>query len=185
MERRRNGQEEAPASYMALREQLIARLRPMAKGYWNPTPVRKKITEIVEQLEALAQRLQKGSSAHSAIEEVHRERYAVEGEAEWTAFNAAVGEIAALAESARAAADRLPEPRRRPHLPWAADCLLHLRYLHGFPLPMLSDKSDDVIELQDVLAEAGIVLSAVRVRNLLSVALKSFDPHLLPPGLDW
>jgi hypothetical protein len=88
-----------------------------------------------------------------------------------------------LADSAKLAADSLPNSRVRTMLPLAAMALLHLRFMHGLPEPKLGNKSADVQELKSIFDAADVPRSLDALRGALSIAAKKFYPFVFPPGV--
>lgn len=82
-----------------------------------------------------------------------------------------------LAETADRMADGNPKPRSKPELPLAGDFFLHLWLAAGFDRPSLYDDGPAVTSFKSVLDDAKYVLTAQRVRGILSEALDRFDPH--------
>ena len=170
--------------YRESKLRLIDLVREMHQSDWSPTPKSKA-------LEALAKRLCETADLLS--------------ESRWTlleeAFNAdpppATGidglpiplsehragryrelryRLYELADFARSEKDRLPNPRERPAVKFAATGLLHIMYQCDFQRPTLYDNSAAVGELEEVCNAASIVLSRERLRGVLSEALSTFDP---------
>jgi hypothetical protein len=174
---------------------LVERVRSL-KDPWNTTVERKEVEKIAERLQEVAALLAASGFAQSHIEAVHAER----GEPEVTFgfdgypvteepfnFVSYLGTrlaIEELAASAREAADQFPDPRQKQALHFAATGLLHLRHVDGTTYPVLSNNSDDVIELEQLCKEAGIFLARETLRNALAHALKNFDPHCMGPFAD-
>lgn len=91
----------------------------------------------------------------------------------------------AIADAAGAAADSLPDPRRRRALSHAALLYLHVHQWHGHPRPSLYGQAFAVQEFEALLLQAGAPRATETVRNLLSAALKKFDPFIQPPEVEW
>lgn len=187
-------------AYLVAAARLVQRLQGMQpqhgaidgkRGHGWINKERKALDRFAAELTRLADRLEL-TTVTSAIEEVHDRvdevvTVSADGSvskerapASLTTFKGALLHMRQLAESARRAASDLPNPRSRVELVFAAEVFVHLRSWHGFARPSLYGRGDDVAELRRILEEAGIKLSAERVRNLLSKALADFDPHLVP-----
>jgi hypothetical protein len=159
----------------------------------SPTERRKAITAIADRLNAVLFDLETSGAAQGAIEDEHDQvpwpEVGFDGlpipVPNWdVSYSATLGHMRALVDSAKRAADKLPNPRERNALPSAALGLLHLRIKHGFDRPRLSDTSPDVQELKRVCEAAGLFKSAETLRNALSKELQSFDPYYAPPWVD-
>lgn len=158
-------------------------------GAANVTTKKRELEEIATQLDKVIEVLERQGTAQSDIEELHDrppppavgfDGYPVAVDDYGASYKGTIGYMRDLADSARRAANEMPDSRAKHALPFAALALLHIRYQHGFPRPAISVTSDDVVELKRVTTEAGIVLSDGRLSNALGAALREFDPHLLP-----
>lgn len=159
---------------------------------WNSTAKRKAIEEIAKKLEETADLLTSGS-AQFDIESFHDERgiperaigldgWPVENEeTDWPSYQSIKSDIRLLAESARQAAEQVPNSRKRFALSFAARGFLHLRHDYGFPPVAKYKDSADVIELERVCSSAGMVLSRESYLGALTDSLKTFDPHFTEP----
>lgn len=147
-----------------------------ARSDWTPTPERKELQQLAEQLRQVADRAEFGP-AWPALEDEANAACAFD-------LKQHLQSVRALSDAASAAAARLPAPQARPWLAGAALLYLHLRQRHGKAVPSLYDGSEAVLEFAALLAEAGAPKAPETVRNLLSKALAGFDPFMPPPGLD-
>jgi hypothetical protein len=192
------------AAYQARALRLVRRLQQMApvpggeakRGRAHVTRQHAEIAAFAVKLTSLADELDRLTAVTSAIEDAHDRvvdlNFVGAGGSvstervprSFSTFKGAVLEMRQLAESAKIAAGELPDSRQRLDLVFAAEVFLHLRCRHGFPRPSLYDDGPDVQALRKLLQDAGIPLSAARVRGLLSGALKDFDPHLIPDYVD-
>lgn len=168
---------------------LIRRVKVMHSAGWSPTPQRKAAEAIAAKLSEAADLLDAQGVAQFDIENAHDEPEPVgigpdgmpQPAQSWgCSYKATVMHMRSLAETARRVADELPSPQKKHAAPFAALVLLHLRYRHGFPRPSTYAQGAEVAELGRVLEAAGIVLSEERRHNILSDALKTFDPHYFP-----
>ena len=151
----------------------------------NKTSPRQVIDDIAEQLEKVAAILEEKGLAQYFIESEHGDSHQQAGEAHWTPYSHAVQEIRTLAESARAAAKTMPDPRRRYALPRAAEALLYLRCDFGYPQPSLSNTDPIIGELDRVCNLAGISrYSKDHLRRAISDAMNTFDQHMRRDGID-
>jgi hypothetical protein len=171
---------------------LIERVRGMNEAPKVVTLRRKKLMGFAKRLNDLASELDQPWAVQSDIECEHdkepaprigRDGYPIPVQRLGVSYQATLMNMRLLADSAKRAADSLPNPRQRPVLPFAAMALLNLRYQHSFPRPVLSNESVDVHELQRVCNAAGMRLSPESFRNALSTALKRFDPLDCPPEI--
>ncbi len=166
-------------------ERLAKRVGKIHNNTFNETPIRKKIEDIAEQLEKLAAILEEQDWSQHFIETEHGDRHQQAGEAHWTPYGSAVQTISDLAESARAAAKTLPDPRRKYALPRAAEALLWLRRDFGYTQPSLSNTDPIITELARVCSLAGIsIYSTDRLRRAVSDAMHSFDKHMRRDDID-
>ena len=173
---------------------IIGRMRQIHERDWSPTPLRREIDSIAEELKRMVALLETRSSAQTQIERLHEEPqpteigvdgYPIEEPPNRRGtYKSVILELRHLADSAREAASRLPDPREKRALPFAAMALLHLRYELGYQRPAVSNNNEVVRELDRVCREAGIVLSRERLRGAMADALKNFDPCGTPPGVD-
>jgi len=173
--------------------ELVSRIHHNTE--WNPTEQKKALEDAANKLEELAELLLSGPAAYD-LETAHDERgipervigldgFLIEQpESEWPSYQSIKWDIRELAMSARIAAERLPNPRKRHALEFAARGLLYLRHDYGFPRVTLSNDSADVSELERVCTSAGLVLSPERYRGALAESLKTFDPHFVEPGYE-
>ena len=159
----------------------------------SPTEQRRAITALADRLNDLLFDLETSGAAQGAIEYEHDQAAPAEIDFDglptpapkWgVSYSATLGHMRDLVSSAKRAADKLPNPRERNALPFAALGLLHLRIKHGFDRPRLSDTSPDVQELKRVCEAAGLFKSPETLRNALSKELQSFDPYFAPPWVD-
>ncbi len=163
-------------------QQGIARLVLAVRGRHvplNTNSERKKIETFAERLDSLVQDLNTKGTAQTSIQQAQNDNkktglngYPMED----TSYVEILGDMKLLAESARWAADRLPDSRRKLALPFAAMGLLHLAYMHGQDRPKLHNESPTVIELESICQQCGIVLSRETLRAALSFALENFEP---------
>lgn len=147
-----------------------ARLAP-----WSPTPAKRAMTALSRKLEELANLLESDPYALS-VEDFHNARAEPD-------FQTIKHGIHMLAESARLAADDLPNPREKPAIGIAAQGFLHIRHAYGLPQPALSNNSPGVLEFGQVCESAGIPLSPERLRGALAEAFNSFDKYDAPEGI--
>lgn len=178
-------------------EQGISRLIEYVRQ-WSDTPSptarRKAISALADRLNDLLRELETSGAAQGAIEDEHDQEPPPEvgfdglpiPAPKWgVCYSETLQHMWDLVDSAKRAADKLPNPRKRKSLPVAALGLLHLRMTHGFDRPRLSDTSPDVQELKRVCEAAGLIKSAETLRNALSKELQSFDPYYAPPWVDY
>lgn len=180
-------------TYEAGIARLIEHVRAMHRNEWSPTSKRKALESIAARIYELADLLDEQGTNQSDIEELHNrppepevgpDGYPVAVDDFGCSYKGTIMYMRDLAKSARRVADELPDPRRKPALPFAAYALLHLRYQHGLERPALSDGGDAVRELRAVCEAAGIHLSSERLRGALAEALHAFDPHFRPYYID-
>lgn len=165
--------------YLRRLDRLVQEIRAVneADRQWSPTPERKRYEDFAARAEEFAERIL--GLECTDVEAVHDElRSNDRGEVVngYPCMKSIRQHVLDLAESARVASDRLPNPRARRALPFAALGLLRLRYEFGFPRPALSNSSADVVELDQVCRAAGLVLSRERLRGALAEALSGFKP---------
>ena len=164
---------------------LAKRVDEIHSGTTSKTSPRQVIDDIAEQLEKVAAILEEKGLAQYFIESEHGDSHQQAGEAHWTPYSHAVQEIRDLAESARAAAKTMPDPRRRYALPRAAEALLYLRYDFGYPQPSLSNTDPIMTELDRVCKLARISrYSPDHLRRAISDAMNSFDQHMRRDDID-
>lgn len=183
-------------AYTAGITRLAERAQAMNAVKWSPTPEYRAANALARRLSDLADHLDEGGVLQFDLEELHdRPPPSVVGEDGYSrpdalaeslqcSYKETIWRIRDLADSARRLADELPDPRRKPALPFAIMVFLHLRSRYGFPRPALTATGAVVADLACLTKSAGIHLSAERLRNALAEGLKNFDPHLIPPGLD-
>ena len=163
---------------------LAQRVGDLHNGAFNETPVRQTIDEIAAQLEKTAALLEGQTLAQHYIETEHGERHQLPGEAAWDAYRHTTQAILDLADSARAASKKIPDPRRKFALPMAAQALLYLRYDFGFSRPSLSNTDAIVSELARLCVAAGTSrYSPSRLRGAIAEALANFDPPSRPDNI--
>lgn len=172
-------------------QRLIDRISAMDNG-WSPTPLNKEMKALSKRLNELADDLDGASFAWSEIEAEHDKEplkefgtdglpVAVEN---WhCSYQATLGHMRALADSANRAADGLPNSRVRHALPFAAMGLLHLKVWHGQQIGSIDVDSQVVVELESICQAASIVISREAFRNALITQRNQFDPHVYPPGI--
>lgn len=161
-----------------------------AEKEWSPTPLKKDIEKIAATLEETARLLERDGCAQFDIEFLHDERdipvraidlngWPVENKTiiERPSYKAVTWYIRGLAESARVAADQLPNPREKRALKYAARGLLHLMHHCGRPCPSLYDNGAGVQEFKQICECAGMNLSVESYRGALAASLKNFDPY--------
>ena len=166
-----------PPAYDQAKRRLVDTLRRMQQSSWSPTDEQRELNKLAEQLKLAADQLEFGAVWQS-IEEVH--------DAQWAPGSTkdAIGRMRQLEESARRAAENLPNSRARPRLPWAALVFLHVRHRHGLEPLRLYDKHPAVLEFAALLTDAGATRAPETTRGLLRDALRAFDPHMPPAGLE-
>lgn len=173
-------------------ERLKKRLRGMSNTSWSPTPEYKKLHEIATALVSLADELDGCGVAQSSIESEHdKVQPPLIGADGWPipapdygiSFKATLMYMRELAGSAKSAASKLPNPRSRAAIPFAALAFVHLKYWYEHERPKLTNDGKDVQELSEICESAGILRSPENMRNALSDALKIFDRHFYPPGI--
>jgi len=184
------------AAYTDRISKLAERVRAMKDAGWSPTPERRDAEALAIRLVELADFLDGAGTLQFDLQELHdRPPRSFVGEDGYPrpddlavdlqcSYKATIWRMRDLADSARRLADELPDPRRKAALPFAVMGFLHLRHRFGFPRPKLYSAGTDVAELGDLVARAGIHLSAESLRNALGAGLRDFDPFLIPPGLD-
>jgi hypothetical protein len=189
------------ADYERAVARLIERVRLMHKSDWSPTPRRKEIEEMASRIHGLAELLDKCGLAQADIENRHNEkgqpvrRVGTDGlpvthdaDISFQSYKAIIWSLRHLADSAREAAEAMPDPRKKLDIEFAALGFLHLRSQYGFRRPFLSNSSEDVAEFGRIWAAICDVeeppLSPERLRGVLAIALEQFDPHFLTPGID-
>lgn len=159
---------------------------------WNPTSERKEITGFLRRLEDFVNDLEGGGLACFDIEDEHDKApspligldgYSTPVPDFSCSYQATLMHMRALANSAKRAADNLPNSRRRFALPFAAMGLLHLKAWHGHKAVVITVLSADVAELQTLCMAAGIFVSDEAIRNALRIEFNQFDPHYYPPGI--
>lgn len=184
--------------YDAAIAKLVARAMPMQAAEYTPTPERKALEGIAEQIEELVERLRDAGSVQHSIEAHHNERVREQGRlvrigfaqqlGVQSDFAQTLGVMYDLAMSAREAAEILPDAREKTALKFAASAFLHIRYRCEFQLPRFSNTSDDVRDFGEVWAKickcAEPPLSPERLRGALKSAFDEFDPNFVPPGVD-
>lgn len=136
-------------------------------------PILKELDALAALADELAQRVEDGPASLD-IELARTE----------LGFDSASPSLRALADCARFARGDLANPRARHALPRAASAYLHLLHREGNPRPSLYEKGEAVQEFLQLLEDANVPRSASSARQLLTDALKDFDPFGLPPGID-
>lgn len=178
-------------TYEQGKKRLIDRISAMNKG-WSPTPLRKEILSIANRLRDLADDLDGNSFAWSDIEDEHDKappRFIgldvcpKPTEDFSSSYKATLMHMRALADSANRSANSLPNPRKRPALPFAAMGLLHLKVWHDLKIGPIDVDSPVVLELEEICKPARIVISGEAFRNALAEQFKLFDRHYFPPGI--
>lgn len=143
-----------------------------------------ELNDAAQRIDTLAAWLNDGGAAQAFLQEQHEERSRLTPRADRPPNYLTVRwGLLALADSARAAADSLPDARKQNALPTAALGMLYLRHRHRIALSSkpLSDTSREVKELCRICRKAGMWLTAETVRGALSKALREFDPQWPPP----
>ena len=95
-------------------------------------------------------------------------------------YQGLVSALRELSDTAKSMADDVPSTRQRTAGPFAAMAYLHIRNQSERRRPVLSNDSEEVLELLEILKKSNVFLSPVTVRGLLTDALKTFDPLLFP-----
>lgn len=155
---------------------LAKRLKMMVDSGYSPTPKRKEIEAIAQQLEDMANVLGSQGSAQFDIEKYHDKLTLDENnKPRLGSYQKAKWGMRDLARSARAAAEALPDARAKHALPFAAEALLYLRHDCGHKLPARSNTDPAISELDRLCTLAGMSrYSNERLRGALSDAL---DTH--------
>lgn len=184
-------------TYDEAKQKLSDRVRLSHQTDWSPTPSRKECERVAEALERVADLLattpesQRIESAHEARAEPETitglDGFPVkeERDEDWISYEMMKWKIRDLAESARAAAEELPDPREKHALRHAALGLLHLRSWHGMPYATEYIDGPVNIELEQIAVHAGIILSRAAYLKALKEALSTFDRHFTPPGFHY
>jgi hypothetical protein len=178
-------------------KKLVEIVSRIHSSEWSPTESKRAIEKIAKKLKETAWLLDACGSAQCDIEILHNKRgipepvIGLDGipiqqspKWEWPSYRSIRQDIELLTESARLAAEQLPDPRKNRALEFAARGFLHLRHDYGFPPISLYNNSDDVIEFESICNSAKIFLSRERYRGVLSESLKTFDPYFLQPGFE-
>lgn len=167
-------------------------------GPWSPTALRKECLSIARRLTDLADDLDGASSAWSEIEDEHdkqppplvgRDGYPIPQSYASCSYQATVLDMRALAESAKRAAENLPNSRERFALPFAAMGLIHLKVWHGqdvLPIDVLKpivEELQEICEAACIKSNRGESLSGEALRNELRKQWGKFDRCYFPPGI--
>lgn len=183
------------APYYKLEESLqnlSLRVRAMNESGFNPTPKRKSLEELAEQLELTADMLDSEEWIFLESEfdkdpppDIGIDGWPIKSEVNnYGRFVSTIHRLRDLASVAKAEANSLPDPRARPAIPYAALCTLHIMYQCGLDRPAKSDNSEGVELLRRVCESANIHRSNEVYRNALARALEEFEPLAWPPGLE-
>lgn len=164
---------------------LISRVRGKHESGWSPTPERKALEDLSSRLRALAEELggwlpgQSGASAVacSSLECAHDDLHG------FSTYVGVQNSLFLLADTADREVEKLPNPRIKVALPFAALGLLALLHAHGRDRPTKYNDGWGVLELESIATEAGIVVSRDALRKALGAALDEFEPDGLPEEL--
>lgn len=175
--------------YFEVREKLINHARFLNANDWSPTPSRKECERVSKALNDVADLLN-STSEGMTIESKHKERGEPEttigsdgwtitekSDFDWPGYESIKWTIRDLAESAKQAAEALPNPRESPALPYAAMGLLYIRYHFGLQEPTSYIDGEGLSELEEIANKAGIYLSKESYSSALKKAKSKFDPH--------
>lgn len=175
------------------KRRISTRLADIRSRDWSPTPEARRLQSLVEELESIANKL--GGQEWLYLEVAHDAEPPKEFDLDGSLIDPGISNagrfaglrlrLQELAQTARDQLAELPSARERNEVPHAAQLFLHLRYQCGLSLPTLYDSGEGVSEFSQICAEAKVFLSAVRIRNILSEALKTFDRHLFPGAIDY
>lgn len=178
--------------YTASLARLTRRLADMTMAEWSPTPRVNELRKIAEDLNGLADRLVWDLGLEEAWErpdptEIGIDGWPVEVQAgKFGRYQHLLKEMRDLAATANREADSLPNSRARIWQPWVADIYLHIRHQCGMNRPSAYIDGPGVIDLAEtinaVLPE-GRKLDRGTVKNLLSAALRTFNPLSFPDEL--
>jgi uncharacterized protein with von Willebrand factor type A (vWA) domain len=161
-----------------IRTKLVKQVRHWHAAKFDKAAHRRALLDLAGQIAALHDVLDGYGPEQEAVEdELERE----EGE---LAYRVAIASIDRLAQAAQRAAEALPPAQTRPAVRNTVQVLLHMAVLEGHPRPKISDSDPFVQGALDLLEEAGVHVTPDAVRKALSAALRTFDPHLPPPGVD-
>lgn len=169
-------------------DRLVAQVRWLNEDPWSTTPVRKDAEAIADDLDGVVRNLRANGDAQWLIGSEHDRAPDETGLDGWpeplesfdVRYDEVVYHMERLAASARRAIAPLPNSRVRRALPFAALGVLLLRHTYEMPPAVLSNHSDDVVELEFVCDAAGMHQKIETLRNALSEALKVFDPQFVP-----
>ena len=163
-------------------------------GRASPTDDKNKLNEAHKKLVKICAFLE-NTDTQSLLERLHNDREVLpvrtgldgwpvhELAYDWRTYNGICSDIKSLAESAKIAADNLPNARIRNALKYAAQGLLHIRHRYGFSKPSRYNNDETVQLLANVCNRAEVVLSDEAYRQAIAVALNGFDPHYTEPWL--
>lgn len=175
------------------KRRIAERLARSGATSWGPTPEARRLQSLTEDLESMANRL--GGQEWLYLEAAHDaeplSNFEFDGSRIDPGFSNA-GRFAGLrwrlqelAQTAKEQLEELPSARERNDVPNAAMLFLYLRYECGMPPPTLYDDGKVITEFSQLCQTKNVFLSSVRIRNILSKVLKTFDPHLYPIGLSY
>lgn len=164
---------------------LISRVRGKHESGWSPTPEKKALEDLSSRLRALAEELggwlpgqsDASAAACSSLEYAHDDLHG------YSTYVGVQNSLGLLADTADREAEKLPNPRVKVALPFAARGLLVLLHAHGRDRPSKSNDGWGVLELESIAREAGIVVGRDALRKALGTALDEFDPYGLPDEL--
>ncbi len=172
---------------------ISVRLAEVRATDWSPTPEVRRLKSLIEDLEAMANRL--GGQEWLYLEAAHDADSLVEYGLDGYPIDPGISNVGRfagvrfglqeLAKTARAQLEELPSARERNEVPHAAQLFLHLRYECGMPRPTLYEGGEAIMEFTRLCEVANVYLSPERIRNILSEALKTVDAHLPPSGLTY
>ncbi len=172
---------------------ISVRLAGVRSRDWSPTPEVRRLKSLIEDLEAMANRL--GGQEWLYLEAAHDADSLVEYGLDGYPIDPGISNVGRfagvrfglqeLAKTARAQLEELPSARERNEVPHAAQLFLHLRYECGMPRPTLYEGGEAIMEFTRLCEVANVYLSPERIRNILSEALKTVDAHLPPSGLTY
>ncbi len=165
--------------------------RSRATG-WSPTPEVRRLQFLIDDLESMATRL--GGQEWLYLEAAHDAEPPREFDLDGLPIAPGVSNtgrfaglrlrLQELAKTAKGQLEELPSSRERNEVPHAAQLFLHLRYQCGMPPATLYEGGEAIMSFSWLCQNANVFLSPVRMRNVLSEAVKTFDPQLPPDGFN-
>jgi hypothetical protein len=183
---------QSPYDYEEGLQRIATRLSHMRSSGWTPTPEHRRLTALISEINQLADRLMglEWSGLRDEFEADETNPFVSFGEVRTREnpnngrFEGLIRSLRELGIVARSQLELLPDARLQSEVPHAARLFVHLRHRCGKPLPTAYEQGEAVIEFTQMCESAGVFLSPVRLRSILSQAIKEFDRHIFHNDLD-